>query len=64
MHEDFQLLVAVQKAVTLETTPSLIIADKLGHLCGLLSQSLRINEPPFAEWRANNTINKVTSCII
>jgi len=41
----------------------LIIADELSHLCGILSQSMRKNEPPFADWRAS-TINRITSCII
>ncbi len=34
----------------------LIIAVKMSHLCGVLSQSLRRKEPPFAECRA--TINR------
>jgi len=28
------------------------IADELSHLCGVLRQSMRKNEPPSAEWRA------------
>src|SRR5699024_840110 len=41
----------------------MIIAVKLSHLCGVLSQSVRKNEPPSADGRSNK-LNRVTSCII
>src|SRR5699024_12512086 len=41
----------------------LSVAVKLSHLCGVLSQSVRKNEPPSADGRSNK-LNRVTSCIL